>query len=156
MRALSLALLALSCAPTPKLPVNGVDVRPMPVTMQFTDSVPLTQRALIYSASDDWTRATGGALRVEYVDGGEIDIRVTDSGPLGKCTSFEMIVRSDAPDQLFRAAAIHELGHKFGMNHLESGVMMAHISATENCIDELALRVACSAYPCVNPKESCR
>ena len=151
---LGFMLLVISCTPA-RAPINGVHARDMPVTMQFAEGVPLLNRALIYSAADDWQRATGGAGRVEFVDGGTIDIRITDSGPLGKCTSTEMILRSDAPDELFRAAALHEIGHKFGMNHLPEGVMMANITPDENCIDELTLRVFCSAYHCANPRATC-
>lgn len=152
-----LALSLCACAPKPAIPPGALfEPREMPVTMRFADSVPLKNRALIYSAADDWRRATGGALQVEFGDSGLIDVLVTDSGPLGKCTSTEMAIRSDAPDAMFRGAALHEMGHKFGMDHLPTGVMMAQISPAENCVDELALRVACSAYHCTQPKATCR
>lgn len=161
MRTLIVLLLTLSCTPPPVAPEDGtVKVRDMPITMHFGVGVSLKSEALIYSAADDWERATGGAVRVDFTERDDqlyqYDISVVSDGPLGKCTSMQMILRSDAPDALFRAAAIHELGHKFGLGHLPEGVMMPNISEAENCIDEHALRLACSAYKCVRPKATCR
>lgn len=156
-----LALLAAlfggcSRMPAEFLPDGLIKPRPMPVTMRFADNVPLMKRALAYSAAEDYRFATGGGVYVDFHDGGEVDFLIDDTVELGKCTKGLVAINGQVSDALFRAAVIHELGHKFGMGHLPDGVMAPNIDESNNCIDALALGLLCTGYRCVLPKPTCR
>lgn len=157
---LAAGLLAIGC---------GADRVDLPASIAVGDGFTAEQTEAIFSAADAWTQATKGAAKFQFFvgNGANIDFATANLDPH---TTGETHV-SDAESATIRIdlnavqfeiddleerhpalpvmkdTAMHELGHAFGLPHLQSGLMKAK-GYSGACVDQLALDAFCGNYNC--------
>jgi len=114
--------------------------------------------AVMQSAIKEWEIATDGKVSVR-LDGGpsfHCEIFPVKTCPIltGFTSRDESIITISMDTKCAGASLkqlmIHELGHAFGLNHQESGVMHATKWAPDACIDSVTLKAFCEIHHCSN------
>lgn len=145
MRVIALLSLCVACSHTETLDLHG--------ELQISSALGVDIENVEYSANE-WHIATGGsvALELSVVDSGANVASGALGGSLGqwhhgKLTLDTQRIRDVSRESgvdyglIVRATVLHELGHAFGLGHLQTGIMRAANPPSESSdrVDSSAL-----------------